>query len=115
MAKQKCYTNPHRTHAFPHLETHWHLVEDVVGPLAPRVRDYPDLLQQVRVALGPRQPAAVIHLELRELPEPRAVVVPDGLGVAEALQQRVGGDHLACRSDSFGKAVGKLIGELVRR
>ena len=62
-----------------------YLVEDVVGPLAPRVRNNPDLLQEVRVALRPRQSAAVVHLQLRELPEPRAVVVPEGLGVSEAL------------------------------
>lgn len=66
----------------------------MVGPFAPSVRHHPDLLQQVRVALRPRQSAAVVHLELRELSEPRAVVVPEGLGVSEALQQRVGGDHL---------------------
>ena len=71
-----------------------HLIKYVVGALAPRVRHHSDLLQKVRVALGPRESAAVVHLQFGKLSKPRAVVVPEGLGVTEALQQRVRRDHL---------------------
>lgn len=58
------------------------------------MRHNANLLQQVRVAPRPRQPTAVVELQLRKLAEPRRVVVAQGLGVTEALQQRVRGDHL---------------------
>ena len=80
------------------------LVEDVVRPLLGLVSHDAALLQQVHLAPAPRQhgrrhrPTGVrrvggilgVELQLDELAEARRVVVADGPGVAERLEERVG-------------------------
>ena len=63
-----------------------HLVEDVVVPLVRCVRHNPGLLQEVLRHLGTRDDATIEH-DLEVLAEPGRVVVAEGLGVAEALQE----------------------------
>mmetsp|Transcript_8029 Transcript_8029/g.22449 ORF Transcript_8029/g.22449 Transcript_8029/m.22449 type:complete len:324 (-) Transcript_8029:52-1023(-) len=80
------------------------LVEDVIRPLLRLVADDAALLQQVHLAPTPGQDgrrhrlAGVrrvgrifgIELQLDELAEARRVVIADGLGITEGLEQRVG-------------------------
>ena len=64
-----------------------HLVEDVVVSLIRCVTHNPGLLQEVLSDVGPGDDAAV-ELDLNVLAEPGRVVVAQGLGVSEALQDR---------------------------
>mmetsp|Transcript_164920 Transcript_164920/g.529375 ORF Transcript_164920/g.529375 Transcript_164920/m.529375 type:complete len:304 (+) Transcript_164920:1233-2144(+) len=76
-----------------------HLVEDVKAPLAVQLVDDAHLLEEVSAdpsaheALRPRGVLGA-ELQLDVLAEARGVVVPQGLRVAEGLQQRIGPQHL---------------------
>jgi hypothetical protein len=64
-----------------------HLVEDVIVPLIRCVRHDPGFLQKILRHLGTRDDATIEH-DFKVLAEPGRVVVAEGLGIAEALQER---------------------------
>ena len=79
----------------------FYLVEDVVIPLGVCQLHNPGALQQVGAHCSPRDAAGLIELDLHKLPEAGAVVVPDGLGIAECLQKRIGLKNLGVRNMSL--------------
>ena len=57
------------------------------GPLACAS---PGLLQQVGLDASTTDPVGLVEVDLNQLPKPTAVVVPERLGVAKGLENRVG-------------------------
>jgi len=70
------------------------LVEDVEGPLVLLLSDDSALLEEVRHDRSTRDESGVVELDLDELSETRRVVVSQGLGVTERLEDGVGLEHL---------------------
>jgi hypothetical protein len=66
------------------------LVKDVERPLVAGPHDHAALLQQVLRDLASHRAADAVELDFHVLAEARGVVVSDGLGVAESLQDGVG-------------------------
>jgi len=66
------------------------LVEDVVVPLVLVLENDPGLLQKVVRDGSASQHAGGVKVDLDELSETGTVLVADGLGISERLQDRVG-------------------------
>ena len=66
------------------------LEEDVVAALVGLLVGHTGLLKQIDVNEASSQFAHVVEVDSDELTEPGGVVVPDGLGIAVGLQDRVG-------------------------
>ena len=70
------------------------LVEDVVVALFRALADHPGPFEQVVRDVAAGDLALGVEVDLDELAEPRAVVVPRRLGVAESLQDGIGVQQL---------------------
>mmetsp|Transcript_24017 Transcript_24017/g.69012 ORF Transcript_24017/g.69012 Transcript_24017/m.69012 type:complete len:722 (-) Transcript_24017:1240-3405(-) len=82
------------------------LVEDVVVALPGRGMDEADLLQKVRLDGGTAELAVGGEADVDVLAEPRRVVVADGPGVAERLEDGVALQHLLLDGNVAGVGVG---------
>mmetsp|Transcript_30373 Transcript_30373/g.84969 ORF Transcript_30373/g.84969 Transcript_30373/m.84969 type:complete len:392 (+) Transcript_30373:2522-3697(+) len=83
------------------------LVEDVEAALAPQLVNDTGLLQKVVDHGGTRDTRAAIEEDGNQLTEAGRVVVPQGLGVSESLQNRVGQQDVLLHSGRRSRALGK--------
>mmetsp|Transcript_38301 Transcript_38301/g.68386 ORF Transcript_38301/g.68386 Transcript_38301/m.68386 type:complete len:773 (-) Transcript_38301:14-2332(-) len=87
------------------------LVEGVVAALSLGVPHYPAALQEVVRGVGPVQVPLRAELQLHELPEAAAVVVPQRLGVPKGLKDRAGDVDLLRQGRGPGLVLrGRVVG-----